>query len=114
MDKQKYRPAFYQLNQEGFIRRTKTEDNIVNRDIWKESLFTRVKQRAFVDQFLWRGKIIFPSQVEKTIYLELYILNVEGNYSHQTNKDCVGTKEQRRMLPTLLLNTPPQPVVHTK
>ena len=43
MDKQKYRPAFYQLNQEGFIRPAKTEDNIVNRDIWDENLFTRVK-----------------------------------------------------------------------
>ena len=37
MDKQKYRPAFYRLNQEGFIRWAKSQDNIVNRDIWRKT-----------------------------------------------------------------------------
>ena len=37
MDKQKYRPGFYQLNQEGFIRWAKSQDNIVNRDIWRKT-----------------------------------------------------------------------------
>ena len=36
MDKQKYRPSFYSLNQEGFIRWAKSRDNIVNRDIWNK------------------------------------------------------------------------------
>ena len=64
MDKQKYRPAFCQLNQEGFIRPAKTEDNIVNRDIWKEKLFTRVKQRdsSFISPFLW-SKAIYNVEV---------------------------------------------------
>ena len=32
MDKQKYRGSFYSLNQEGFISRRKSADNIVKRD----------------------------------------------------------------------------------
>ena len=74
MDKQKYRPAFYRLNQEGFIRWAKSRDNIVNRDIWNKmalSLSSLLPQPLllllwelefpFLNLFPWYRAPMFPS-----------------------------------------------------